>query len=115
MFRGTLVQTFQRKIINTKSKTHLVTHKNVSEEILKAGGISPTVLSTILNREYRVNYCISTILNRDYRVKVHKHEIILIFFLPQSNPYVPFVNFRKKFRFFSFDFRQNFDVRTFPR
>ncbi len=28
---------------------------------------------------------------------------------------MPFVNFRKKFRFFSFDFRQNFDVRTFPR
>jgi hypothetical protein len=25
---------------------------------------------------------------------------------------MPFVNFRKKFRFFSFDFRQNFDVRT---
>ena len=28
---------------------------------------------------------------------------------------MPFVNFRKKFRFFSFDFRQNFEVRTFPR
>ena len=28
---------------------------------------------------------------------------------------MPFVNLRKKFRFFSFDFRQNFDVRTFPR
>ena len=28
---------------------------------------------------------------------------------------MPFVNFRKKFRFFSFDLRQNFDVRTFPR
>jgi hypothetical protein len=28
---------------------------------------------------------------------------------------MPFVNFRKKFRFFSFNFRQNFDVRTFPR
>ncbi len=28
---------------------------------------------------------------------------------------MPFVNFRKKFRFFSFDFCQNFDVRTFPR
>jgi hypothetical protein len=28
---------------------------------------------------------------------------------------MPFVNFRKKFRVFSFDFRQNFDVRTFPR
>ncbi len=27
---------------------------------------------------------------------------------------MPFVNFRKKIRFFSFDFRQNFDVRTFP-
>jgi hypothetical protein len=27
---------------------------------------------------------------------------------------MPFVNFRKKFRFLSFDFRQNFDVRTFP-
>ncbi len=28
---------------------------------------------------------------------------------------MPFVNFRKKFRFFSFDFLKNFDVRTFPR
>jgi hypothetical protein len=28
---------------------------------------------------------------------------------------MPFVNFRKKFRFFSFDFRQYFDVRTLPR
>ncbi len=38
-----------------------------------------------------------------------------IFSLPKSNPYMPFVNFRKKFRLFSFNFRQNFDVRTFPR
>jgi hypothetical protein len=30
------------------------------------------------------------------RLKVHKHEIILIFFLPKSNPYMPFVNFCKK-------------------
>ncbi len=37
------------------------------------------------------------------------------FFWPKSNPYMPFVNFRKKIRFFSFDFRQNFDVWTFPR
>ncbi len=49
------------------------------------------------------------------RLKVHKHDIILNFFLPKSNPYRPFVNFRKKSRLFSFDFRQNFDVRTFPR
>jgi hypothetical protein len=28
---------------------------------------------------------------------------------------MPFINFRKKFRLFSFDFRQNFDVRTFPQ
>jgi hypothetical protein len=28
---------------------------------------------------------------------------------------MPFVNFGKKNRFFSFDFHQNFDVRTFPR
>jgi hypothetical protein len=28
---------------------------------------------------------------------------------------MPFVYFRKKFRFFSFDFRQNFEVRTFQR
>jgi hypothetical protein len=26
---------------------------------------------------------------------------------------MPLLNFRKKFRFFSFDFCQNFDVRTF--
>jgi hypothetical protein len=48
-------------------------------------------------------------------LKVHKHEIILNFFLPKSNPYMHFENFRKNFRFFSFDFRQNIDVRTFPR
>ncbi len=48
-------------------------------------------------------------------LKAHKHEIILNFFLPKSNSYMPFVNFRKKIRFFSFDFCQNFDVRTFPR
>ncbi len=28
---------------------------------------------------------------------------------------MPFINFRKKICFFSFDFRQNFDVRTFSR
>jgi hypothetical protein len=28
---------------------------------------------------------------------------------------MPLVNFRKKFRFLSFDFRQNFEVRTFLR
>jgi hypothetical protein len=39
----------------------------------------------------------------------------LDFSIPKSNPYMPFVNFRKKFRFFSFDFCQNFDVWTFPR
>ena len=37
------------------------------------------------------------------------------FFFTLSNLYMPFVNFRKKVHFFSFDFRQNFDVRTFPR
>jgi hypothetical protein len=44
-------------------------------------------------------------------LKVHKHEIILDFFLPKSNPYMPFLNFWKKFRFFL----MNFDVRTYPR
>jgi hypothetical protein len=37
------------------------------------------------------------------------------FFWPKSNPYMPLVHFRKKFRLFSFDFRQNFEVRTFSR
>ncbi len=40
---------------------------------------------------------------------------ILIFFIPKSNPYMPLVNFWKKIRLVSFDFRQNFDVRTFTR
>ncbi len=40
---------------------------------------------------------------------------IFEFFLSKSNRYMSFVNFRKKFRFFSFGFRQNFDDRTFPR
>ncbi len=47
--------------------------------------------------------------------KVHKHEIILNFSWLKSNPYMPFVNFPKKIRFFSIDFQQDFDVRTFPR
>ena len=34
-------------------------------------------------------------------------------FLPKSNPYMPFVNFGKQIRFFSFDFHQNFDVEHF--
>ncbi len=37
------------------------------------------------------------------------------FFFPKSNPYTPLVNFRKKFCFSSFDFRQNFKVRSFSR
>ncbi len=48
-------------------------------------------------------------------LKVHKHEIFFNFFLPKSNSYMPLVNFRKKFRLVSVDFRQNFEVRTFPR
>ncbi len=42
-------------------------------------------------------------------------DIFEIFFLPKSNPYMPLVNFRKKFRLVSFDFRQNFKVWTFTR
>ncbi len=30
-------------------------------------------------------------------LKVHKHEIILIFFLPKSNPYMPLEIFEKNF------------------
>ncbi len=48
-------------------------------------------------------------------LKVHKHEIFLNFFWPKSNPYMPLVNFWKKFGLVSFDFRQNFEVRTFTR
>ncbi len=43
--------------------------------------------------------------------KVHKHEIILNFFLPKANLFLALV----RFQFFSFDFCQNFDVRTLPR
>ena len=38
-----------------------------------------------------------------------------IFFWPRSNPYMALVNFQKKFPLVSFDFRQNFEVRTFTR
>ncbi len=48
-------------------------------------------------------------------LKVHKHEIILNFFLPKSNPYAIGKFSKKKIRFFPLDFRQNSDVRTFPR
>ncbi len=56
------------------------------------------------------------LLHREYAIrnlKLHKHEIILNFL--KSNPYIPLVNFQKKFHFFSFHFRQNFEVRTFSR
>ena len=33
-------------------------------------------------------------------LKVHKHEIILNFFLPKSNSYMPFINFEKNFASF---------------
>jgi hypothetical protein len=48
-------------------------------------------------------------------LKVHKHEIILNFFWPKSNSYMPLVNFRKYFCFLSINCRQNFEVRTFLR
>ncbi len=48
-------------------------------------------------------------------LKVHSMRYFWIFFWPKSNPYVPLVNFRKKFRLVSFDFLQNFEVRTFTR
>ncbi len=48
-------------------------------------------------------------------LKVHKHEIFLNFFWPKSNPYMPLVNFRKKIHLVSFDFGQNFKVRTFTQ
>ncbi len=67
-----------------------------------------------MTRQRCLNVCVSTNhmhekMRQIYQsLKVHKHEIILNFFWPKSNPYMPFVNFRKKFRFFSFDFRQIF-------
>ena len=42
-------------------------------------------------------------------------DIFDFFCWPKSNPYMPLVNFRKKFGLVSFDFRQNFEVRTFTR
>ncbi len=49
-------------------------------------------------------------------LKVHKHEIILNFFLTKIKSLYSLGKFsKKKFRFFSFDFRQNFEVRTFSR
>ncbi len=47
-------------------------------------------------------------------LEVHKHEIILSFFLPESNPFMPFTNFRKISLLF-LRLLPNFDVRTFPR
>jgi hypothetical protein len=42
-------------------------------------------------------------------------DIFEFFFWPKSNPYTPLVNFRKIFCLVSFDFRQNFEVRTFTQ
>ncbi len=53
--------------------------------------------------------------NLYHALKVHKHEIILNFFFYLNQILKGPRKFLKKFRFFSFDFRQNFDVRTFPR
>ncbi len=47
-------------------------------------------------------------------LKVHKHEIIFFFFTKIKSLY-SLGKFKKKNRFFSFDFRQNFEVRTFSR
>ena len=73
--------------------------------------ISMTVISGLEVKQH-----LSAALGRvpGYRYKIW-HEIISNFFLPKSNPYIPLVNFQKKIRFFSFNFRQNFDVRTFPQ
>ncbi len=73
-----------------------------------ANAVAPSPVCCVVTNKARSQVFLTPCL------KVHKHEIILNFFLPESNPYMPFVNFRKKFRFCSFDFRQNFDVRTFP-
>ncbi len=58
---------------------------------------------------------VSSISSRRPDVKGTQAWDNFAFFLPKSNPYMPFVNFRNFFCFFFFDFRQNFDVRTFPR
>jgi hypothetical protein len=42
-------------------------------------------------------------------------KVISNFFSPKSNPYMALVNFRKKIRLVSFDFRRNLEVRTFTR
>ncbi len=48
-------------------------------------------------------------------IKGTKAWTIFKFFLPKSYPYMPLVKFWTKLRCFSFDFRQNFEVRTFSR
>jgi hypothetical protein len=52
----------------------------------------------------------------DSDLKVNKHEIILKFYFDLNQILIcPLFIFEKKYRFFSFDFRQNFYVRTFPQ
>ncbi len=53
------------------------------------------------------NFIISALPSSPER-KVHKHEIILNFFLPKSNPYMPLVNFRKKISLLFFRFSPEF-------
>jgi hypothetical protein len=48
-------------------------------------------------------------------LKVHKHEIFLNFFFTLIKSLYALGKFLKKFRLVSFDFRQNFEVRTFTR
>ncbi len=47
-------------------------------------------------------FCMNSRLEFEQKInlKVHKHEIILIFFETKSNPYMPLVNFRKNFASF---------------
>ena len=64
--------------------------------------------------EYKVNVVLR-ILSISWIKGTQAWDKFEFFLLPILNPYMPFVNFWKKVRFFSFDFCQNFDVRTFPR
>ncbi len=83
----------------------------------QAPNISAPDKSTMLTSKDKMGVCNSLELagRKRWTAMLKGTQAWNNFFLPKSNPYMPLVNFRKKFRFVSFDFCQNFEVPTFSR
>ncbi len=83
-------KTFVFKLSHVSSETPTENPSNIFYFLRDKIGLPGSI--QILDPDRRTH------LNPDPKLclKVHKHEIILNFFLPESIPYMPLVNFRKK-------------------